>query len=136
MNIIFHKDYNIEENNYTKEEIYLLDELRDTMKFESFVYGFIQSYNPIDLYKIPLTLTEEFISILSRKNFLKNQNINFFSLIDNFYKKNGLEKTYIDFNPFSAEYYKKIKNYFDREIYDNNNCNNLKKKNEEEIFKC
>ena len=128
MNIIFHKDYNIEENNYTKEEIYLLDELRDTMKFESFVYGFIQSYNPIDLYKIPLTLTEEFISILSRKNFLKNQNINFFSLIDNLYKKNGLEKTYIDFNPFSAEYYKKIKNYFDREIYDNNNCNNLKKK--------
>ena len=55
-----------------------LDELMETMKFESFVYGFIQSYNPIDLYKIPLTLTEEFISILSRKNFVKNQNINFF----------------------------------------------------------
>ena len=128
MNIIFHKDYNIEENNYTKEEICLLDELIETMKFESFVYGFIQSYNPIDLYKIPLTVTEEFISILSRKNFVKNQNINFFSLIDNLYKKSGIEKAYIDFNPFSAEYCKKIKNYFDREIYDENNCKNLKKK--------
>ena len=70
MNIIFHKDYDTDENNYTKEEIYLLDELMDTMKFESFVYGFIQSYNPIDLYKIPLTMTEEFISILSRKNIM------------------------------------------------------------------
>ena len=128
MNIIFHKDYNIEENNYTKEEICLLDELIETMKFESFVYGFIQSYNPIDLYKIPLTVTEEFISILSRKNFVKNQNINFFSLIDNLYKKSGNENVFLDFNPFSAEYCKKMKNYFDREIYDENNCKNLRKK--------
>ena len=127
MNIIFHKDYNIEDNNYIKEEIYFLDELMETMKFESFVYGFIQSYNPIDLYKIPLTLTEEFLSILSRKNFVTNQNIDFFNFIDNLYKKKGFEKTYIDFNPFSAQYYKKLKTYFDREIYDQNNCNNLKK---------
>ena len=134
MNIIFHKDYNIEENNYTKEEISFLDELMETMKFESFVYGFIQSYNPIDLYKIPLTLTEEFISILSRKNFVKNQNINFFSLIDSLYKKNGIEKTYIDFNPFSSEYYKKLKNYLEREIYDENNCNCLKKKVKEKYL--
>ena len=126
MNIIFHKDYDTDDNNYTKEEIYLLDELMDTMKFESFVYGFIQSYNPIDLYKIPLTMTEEFISILSRKNFINHQNINFFSLIDNIYKKNGVEKTYVDFNPFSAEYCKDIKKYFDREIYDENyNINNI-----------
>ena len=129
MNIIFHKDYNTEDNNYIREEIYLLDELMDTMKFESFVYGFIQSYNPIDLYKIPLTMTEEFISILSRKNTVKNQNINFFSLIDNIYKKNGVEKMYVDFNPFSAEYYKKIKKYFDREIYDENTIvKNVKEK--------
>ena len=128
MNIIFHKDYNTEENNYIKEEIYFLDELMETMKFESFVYGFIQSYNPIDLYKIPLTFTEEFISILTRKNYMTNQNINFFTLIDSLYKKNGVEKTYIDFNPFSAEYYKRLKYIFDREIYDQNNFNCLKKK--------
>ena len=123
MNVIFHKDA---DNNYTKEEKYLLDELIETMKFDSFVYGFIQSYDPIDLYKIPLTLTEEFISILSRKNFLKNQNINFFSLIDNLYKKNGNEKIFIDFNPFSSEYFKRMKNYFDREIFENNNYKNSK----------
>ena len=135
MNIIFHKDYNIEENNYVKEEIYFLDELMETMKFESFVYGFIQSYNPIDLYKIPLTLTEELISILSRKNFIANQNINFFNFIDNLYNKKGLfEKTYIDFNPFSVQYYKKLKPIFDREIYDQNNCNNFKKKEKDKYL--
>ena len=128
MNIIFHKDYNIEENNYIKEEIYFLDELMETMKFESFVYGFIQSYNPIDLYKIPLTITEEFISILARKKYVNNQIINFFTFIDNLYKKNGFEQTFVDFNPFSVAYHKKIKNYFEREIYDQNNCNCLKKK--------
>ena len=134
MNIIFHKDYETGENNYTKEEIFLLDELMETMKFESFVYGFIQSYNPIDLYKIPLTMTEEFISILSRKNSVKNQNINFFSLFDNIYKKKGLEKMYVDFNPFSSEYYKKIKKYFDREIYDENTDFNSTKKNVKNKF--
>ena len=134
MNIIFHKEYDNEDNNYTKEELYLLDELMDTMKFESFVYGFIQSYNPIDLYKIPLTMTEEFISILSRKNAVKNQNINFFSLIDGIYKKNGVEKMYVDFNPFSAEYYKKYKKYFDREIYDENTNINPRKKYVKEKF--
>ena len=135
MNIIFHKDYDTDENNYTKEEIYLLDELMDTMKFESFVYGFIQSYNPIDLYKIPLTMTEEFISILSRKNIINHQNINFFSLIDNIYKKNGVEKTYVDFTPFCSEYNKKIKKYIDREIYDENyNLNSITKKKVKERF--
>ena len=132
MNIIFNKDYNTDENNYIKEEIYLLDELMDTMKFESFVYGFIQSYNPIDLYKIPLTLTEEFLSILSRKDSLNHLNFNFFNLIDNIYKKTGVEKIFVDFNPFSSEYYNRIKKYFDREIYDGYNRSNIENK---KIFK-
>ena len=132
MNIIFNKDYNTDENNYIKEEIYLLDELMDTMKFESFVYGFIQSYNPIDLYKIPLTLTEEFLSILSRKDSLNHLNFNFFNLIDNIYKKTGVEKIFVDFNPFSSEYYNRIKKYFDREIYDGYNKTNIENK---KIFK-
>ena len=133
MNIIFHKDE--AESHLSKDEIYLLDELIETMKFDSFVFGFIQSYDPIDLYKIPLTLTEEFISILSRQNLLINQNINFVSFIENLYKKNGNEIVYIDFNPFSAEYFKKMKNYFDREILDDNNHNNTKKKFKDKYIK-
>ena len=58
------------------------------MKFQSFVFGFLQSYNPIDLYKIPLTFTEEFLSIISRKKeqiIQKNTQIKFFTLIDSLY---------------------------------------------------
>ena len=118
MSIIFKRDF--DEEIYTKEELAFLEELTETMKFESFVYGFIQSYNPIDLYKIPLTFTEEFLSILSRKNSnLKNINFDFLSLIDNLYQRNAKKNLYVDLNPFLSDYFRKYKSYFDREIYDN-----------------
>ena len=129
MDIIYLKDYDNNKNGeekskYIKEEISFLEELTETMKFESFVYGFIQSYNPIDLYKIPLTISEEFISILSRKNKLvqdKDKKINFFSIIDYLYKKSNQKKTKIDFNDFYSEFYKKkYKTVFDRHILDSN----------------
>ena len=130
MSIIFKKDYLLEEENsiYSKEELSFLEELTETMKFESFVYGFIQSYNPIDLYKIPLTFTEEFLSILSRKNNnLKNINFNFLSLIDILYEGYVKKNLYVDMNPFLSRYYRQYKNYFDREIYDiySKNANNI-----------
>ena len=121
MSIIFKKDYLLGDENqiYSKEELAFLEELTDTMKFESFVYGFIQSYNPIDLYKIPLTFTEEFLSILSRKNDnIKNIDFNFLSLIDKLYERNLKKNLFVDMNPFLSKYHKKYKIYFDREIYD------------------
>ena len=121
MSIIFKNDYLLDNDNkiYSKEEIAFLNELTDTMKFESFVYNFIQSYNPIDLYKIPLTFTEEFLSILSRKSTnLKNINFEFLSLIDKLYERNVKKKLFVDLNPFLSKYYKEYKSYFDREIYD------------------
>ena len=130
MNVIFndnfkHKDYH---NNYIQEEIDFLEELRETMKFQSFVYGFIQSYNPIDLYKIPLTFTEEFLSMLTSKSNIYNENKNyvkFLSLIDSIYKKFKKKTIYIDFNQFVIEYYKKYKDFFYREIYDNHESDKM-----------
>ena len=125
MNVIFNKNYAKDnENTYTEEELIFLDELTDTMKFQSFVFGFLQSYNPIDLYKIPLTFTEEFLSIISRKKeqiIQKNTQIKFFTLIDSLYntrKKN--ETININFDVINFNYFKKYKNFFDREIYDRN----------------
>ena len=48
MNVMFIDNYKKDEV-YSKEELHFVEELRETMKFESFVYGFVQSYNPIDL---------------------------------------------------------------------------------------
>ena len=103
---------------YSKEEKLFLDELRDTMKFESFIFGFIQSYNPIDLYKIPLTFTEEFVSILSRKSSMQLKNINYLSLFDNLYKKKDHGRIDIDFHPFISKYFFLYKEKIDRDIQD------------------
>ena len=133
MNVIFRDDYKYEEDEnktYTKEELYFLDELRDTMKYESFVYTFIQSYSPIDLYKIPLTFTEEFLSIISRKSSILENNFNFFGMIDQLYGGKINPIAQIDFNPIITMYYKKYKNLFDREINDMNEENIL---NEDQI---
>ena len=123
MNVIFNKDYKSEtENEYTEEELIFLDELTDTMKFQSFVFGFLQSYNPIDLYKIPLTFTEGFLSIISRRKeqiIKKYTKINFFNLIDSLYIEGGIiERKIINFDDINFNYFKKYKNIFDREIYD------------------
>ena len=117
MNVIFMDEYR-EENNYTKEELYLLDELTETMKFQSFVFGFVQSYNPIDLYKIPLTFTEEFISIISRRSRFLDKDINFLSLIDKLYGEKKEGEITINFEDVVLDFYTKYKIYFDREIDD------------------
>ena len=85
MNFIFNDDF-MQNSEYIKEEISFLKELRDTMKFQSFIFGFIKSYNPIDLHKIPLTFTEEFLSVLSSKSniYKANKNkINFLAFMMN-----------------------------------------------------
>ena len=133
MNVLFLDEYK-DDDNYSKEELYLLEELKETMKFQSFVYSFVQSYNPIDLYKIPLTFTEEFISIISRKSAILEREINFLSLIDKLYKTNSEGKIEINFEDLSNEYYSNYKNYFDREIQDISeenkiNSNKIKIKN-------
>ena len=120
-NVIFKDDYKYEnekERTYTKEEFHFLEELRQTMKYESFVYGFVQSYSPIDLYKIPLTFTEEFLAIISRKNSILNGNINFLAVIDQLYKNRFPQAKEINFCPLISLYFKKYRNELERIIYD------------------
>ena len=118
MNVIFEANF----NKYNEEELNFLNELRSTMKYQSFVFGFLQSYNPIDLYKIPLTFTEEFLSIISRKKNETKGNINnikFLKLIDSLYlTRKSYDKKEINFLTFNFGYFKSYKNKFDREIYD------------------
>ena len=114
--------------------IIFLKELSETMKFQSFVYGFLQSYNPIDLFKIPLTFTEEFLSIISHKNEVlnnKSYKINYFDLIESLYNIYKKTEKKLNFDVIIFNYFKLNKNKFDREIYDHsrtkyfNNNNNL-----------
>ena len=124
MNVIFREDYKEDdEKSYINEEIFFLDELRETMKYESFVYCFVQSYSPIDLYKIPLTFTEEFLSIITRKSSILENDINFFGIINRLYKMKDSSIKEIDFLPFFTKYNKDYKKDFEREIEEMNEEN-------------
>ena len=121
MNVIFNEDYNLNDV-YNEEELIFLKELRTTMKYQSFVLEFLQSYNPIDLYKIPLTFTEEFLSIISRKKRKIKTSysyIKFFDLIDSLYSKRKIaDQKEINFTTINFTYFRNHKKRFDREIYD------------------
>ena len=132
LNVLFDTEY-LKSHNYEDQEKTFLEELKTTMKYESFVYGFLQSYNPINLYKIPLTFTEEFLSIISRKKVQIRENdfsINFFDLIDSLYlgKKSKTKK--LDFLNYMISYFKNFKPNIDRQIFEANrkryNCDNTK----------
>ena len=116
MNVIF-KDKEFDPKVYNDKELFFIDELRQTMKYESFVYCFIQSYSPIDLYKIPLTFMEEFLSIMTRKSSILEKDINFFEIMDCLYERDICdEEETVGFLPFFAFYHTEFKNEFDREI--------------------
>ena len=118
MDFIFNDNF-IQNSDYIKEEISFLNELRDTMKFQSFVFSFIKYYNPIDLYKIPLTFTEEFLSVLSSKSTIYKENknkINFLTLIDLIYIKKDKTDYKLDFVNFYDLYNNNYKKYIDMEL--------------------
>ena len=121
MNVLFDENYK-EGKRYNEEELIFLEMIKMTMKYESFVYGFLQSYNPIDLYKIPLTFTEEFLSIVSRKkNEISKYNIKYFELIDELYSQRKLKNPHeLNFNNIYNSFFKNLKNKIDREIFDRN----------------
>ena len=121
MSVIFDEEY-FRDKKYNEEEMIFLSELKTTMKYQSFVFVFLQSYNPIDLYKIPLTFTEEFLSIISRKKEELKRNISkiqFFNLIDSLYnQRNIFGVKEINFVTINFSYFRNFKNKFDRDIFD------------------
>ena len=128
--IIFDDKSNIK--NYTQVENYFLTQMKETMKFNSFVLGFIQSFDTIDLYKIPLSFLEEFITMKLQKNKLKKitksqktdtsksepPSINHLDLIDIFYDTNiPQNEININFNQFESYYHKVMEKKFNRYFY-------------------
>ena len=106
---------------YKKEEIEILKELKKTMKFGGSFSQFVMEHNPIDLFKIPLTFTDEFLSVLSmKKSDKKNSKIKYFELIDKLYlDKKSKDIITIDFSSDLGKYITNYKKVFDREIQEN-----------------
>ena len=119
MIIEYNKKYQ-KEGKYKEEELIIIDELFGTMKFRGSLTQFVMCHNPIDLYKIPLTFTDEFLSVFSKLKFKKNNlNNRYFELIDKLYLTKKLDE--IETMDFSSDIKKYVKNFkvqFDNEIED------------------
>ena len=116
VDIEYNKDC-LYEGLYTDEELLVLRELTETMKFQNSFCQFVLDHNPIDLYKIPLTFTDEFILFISRKKDIDTSKIQFFKLIEELYlseKINEIQE--IDFSSAITEFMNNFKNKFIRDI--------------------
>ena len=116
VDIEYNKDC-LYEGLYTDEELLVLRELTETMKFQNSFCQFVLDHNPIDLYKIPLTFTDEFILFISRKKDIDTSKIEFFKLIEELYlseKINEIQE--IDFSSAITEFMNNFKNKFIRDI--------------------
>ena len=116
VDIEYNKDC-LYEGLYTDEELLVLRELTETMKFQNSFCQFVLDHNPIDLYKIPLTFIDEFILFISRKKDIDTSKIQFFKLIEELYlseKINEIQE--IDFSSAITEFMNNFKNKFIRDI--------------------
>ena len=112
-------------NKYQEEENQILDILKESMKFESSFNQFFIINKPIDLYKIPMSFFEEFLSFFTfKKNSNVPQNLNYFESIDKLYlSKKAAEKKEIDFASDLSKYLNKYKTQIDQKINENDDNN-------------
>ena len=120
MKIEFNSSYTNKEK-YKKEELLIIKELLESMKLKGSFDQFIMEHNPIDLYKIPLTFMDEFVSFIFKKEFnVKTKNIKYFDLIDELYNSRKLTKIKnINFNSDIYKYIENCRKKINREIFEN-----------------
>jgi hypothetical protein len=108
------------DNNYTEEEKYFITQLKETVKFDSIIQGFIPSLNSFNLNTISFSFIMEFIFIFLKRynqkieyeNTLKHLNI-----IDMFYDiKTNKNTININFNTFNSYFYQEMKKKYLRNI--------------------
>ena len=96
------------------EEKVFCQSFRSSIKYKIYFENFIQNLEAIDVFKIPLLFSEEFINIKLKddSNKLKNK-LSFFNLIDSLYYQNNQTQTItITLNNIYLDYIEKLKKYF------------------------
>ena len=126
------KFYGFEESTkMSKEDYYFFYLFRSSIKYKIYFENFIQNMEAIDVFKIPLLFSEEFINIK-----IKNSNnrildkISLFSIIDSFYLENKGQVINITLNNIIGDYAKLKKNYF-KQFYEKENFGKKEKEKSE-----
>ena len=93
------------EKKMSEEEQLFCMQFKDSIKYKIYLENFIQDANCLDVYKIPLMFSEEFINIKIQYTKLNcDIKIDYFSLIDKFYLQNKDETLGITLNPIHSEF--------------------------------
>ena len=102
-----------EDTKFTKEENLFLYFFRNSIKYKIYFENFIQNMESLEVFKIPLLFSEEFINIklYDTNNKIMNK-ISLFSIIDSLYCPNKDEIINISLKNIFNEYLEKLKKFF------------------------
>ena len=127
-------DDSIASNTYFDEEKIFLDIFRSTVKYKIYFDNFMLDFEVMEVFKIPFLFSKIFIELkLKDQNKITCENLEYFKIIDYFYKlTNKLIKfKIINFNSFNKHYIESLQKYFkrfyiseiDSNIFDKNDNN-------------
>ena len=95
------------------EEKYFCFLFRGTIKYKIYFENFIQNLESIDVFKIPLLFSEEFINIKMKDPTNKIINkLSYFNIIDSLYFPQNQQTFNITLNNIYSDYLEKLKKYF------------------------
>ena len=102
-----------EDTKFTKEDNLFLYFFRNSIKYKIYFENFIQNMESLEVFKIPLLFSEEFINIklYDTNNKIMNK-ISLFSIIDSLYCPNKDEIINISLKNIFNEYLEKLKKFF------------------------
>jgi len=111
---------------------------RRTIKYKIYFENFIRNSDAIDMFKIPLIFSEEYINIKAKdpSNKLMNK-LSLFTIIDSLYSNKNSATLCITLNNIFSEYIEKLAKYFSV-FYDDEKKNkpreNIKKRSQRQLF--
>ena len=85
---------------------------RDSIKYKIYYENFIQNFDMMDIFKIPLLFSEEFINLKINDNNNSLANVSFFKIIDTLYKQQMPQIINITINNVFSEYFENLKVHF------------------------
>ena len=92
-------------NKMSDEEQLFCMQFKDSIKYKIYLENYIQDANCLDVYKIPLMFSEEFINVKIQYTKLNcDKKINYFSLIDKLYIENKAVTLGITLNSIHSEF--------------------------------
>jgi hypothetical protein len=101
-----------EDTQMTKEDDLFFRSFRGSIKYKIYFENFIQNMEAIDLFKIPLLFSEEFINIKIRDTKNIFDKISYFSIIDSLYLADKNRVTVISLKYFNEYYENNLKGHF------------------------